>query len=118
MRISDEDLQAALEELGVTLLELQAVRAPGPMSVMKSRLEEFQARVKKAYREAAMRLHPDRNPDNPEAEDKFKLVSEVSRQIQALQVRVVSNYRTTATTTTWTTNTAGGTIRINVKVHK
>lgn len=32
--------------------------------------------VKKAYRKAALQHHPDRNPDNPEAEDKFKAAAE------------------------------------------
>jgi len=32
--------------------------------------------IKKAYRKMAMQYHPDRNPDNPEAEVKFKEVSE------------------------------------------
>ncbi len=32
--------------------------------------------VKKAYRKLAMRYHPDRNPDDPAAEQKFKEVSE------------------------------------------
>jgi molecular chaperone DnaJ len=34
------------------------------------------ARLKKAYRELALKYHPDQNPDNPEAEARFKEVSE------------------------------------------
>ena len=32
--------------------------------------------IKKAYRKQAMKYHPDRNPDNKAAEDKFKEASE------------------------------------------
>ena len=32
--------------------------------------------LKKAYRRLAMKYHPDRNPDAPDAEDKFKEASE------------------------------------------
>ena len=32
--------------------------------------------IKKAYRQQAFQFHPDRNPDNPEAESKFKEAAE------------------------------------------
>ncbi len=34
------------------------------------------ATIKSAFRKAAMKYHPDRNPDNPEAEAKFKQINE------------------------------------------
>ena len=33
------------------------------------------AELKKAFKKKAMKYHPDRNPDDPEADKKFKAVS-------------------------------------------
>jgi molecular chaperone DnaJ len=45
--------------------------------------------VKKAYRQAAMNYHPDRNPDDREAEEKFKLASEAYEVLSDPQKRVI-----------------------------
>lgn len=46
--------------------------------------------IKKAYRKAAMKWHPDKNPDNPEAETKFKEAAEAYDVLGDSQKR--SNY--------------------------
>lgn len=43
--------------------------------------------IKKAYRTLAMKLHPDRNPDNPEAEEGFKEASEAYQVLSDAQKR-------------------------------
>lgn len=46
-----------------------------------------EAAIKKAYRKTAMKYHPDRNPDNKEAEDKFKEAAEAYEILSDAQKR-------------------------------
>lgn len=45
--------------------------------------------IKKAYRRLALECHPDRNPDNPEAEERFKVASEAFEVLSDPQKRQV-----------------------------
>ena len=45
--------------------------------------------IKKAYRRLAMKYHPDRNPDDPDAERKFKDAKEAYEVLTDAQKRAV-----------------------------
>ena len=47
--------------------------------------------IKQAYRRLAMELHPDRNPNNPEAEDKFKAAAEAYEVLSNPEKREIYN---------------------------
>src|SRR6202008_3632805 len=47
--------------------------------------------LKKAYRRLAMKFHPDRNPDNPDAEAHFKEANEAYEVLSDAQKREVYN---------------------------
>ena len=49
--------------------------------------------IKKAYKRLAMKYHPDRNPDNPESEEKFKEAKEAYEILSDAQKRAAARAR-------------------------
>ncbi|KAI0220477.1 DnaJ-like subfamily C member 5, partial [Lamellibrachia satsuma] len=48
-----------------------------------------QDEVKKSYRRLALKLHPDKNPDNPEAVDQFKELNRANMVLSDLTKRAI-----------------------------
>ena len=62
---------------------------PDYYEVLEVTREVTTVELKKAYRKKALEYHPDRNPENPEAEEKFKLCAEAYSILSDEQKRQV-----------------------------
>ena len=62
---------------------------PDYYEVLEVSREVTVTELKKAYRTKALELHPDRNPDNPEAEEQFKVCAEAYSVLSDPQKRQV-----------------------------
>lgn len=55
--------------------------------ILGTQSQASQDEIKRAYRKRAMESHPDRNPDDPQAADKFKLISQAYEVLSDPQKR-------------------------------
>ena len=56
-------------------------------SILEVNQQAGQDEIKKAYRKKALQYHPDRNPDSPQAEEKFKEAAEAYEVLHDPQKR-------------------------------
>mmetsp|Transcript_18430 Transcript_18430/g.44329 ORF Transcript_18430/g.44329 Transcript_18430/m.44329 type:complete len:549 (+) Transcript_18430:86-1732(+) len=61
--------------------------------ILKVARDATPAQIKKAYYKEARQWHPDKNPNNPEAEHKFKAISEAYEVLSDPQKRTIYNER-------------------------
>jgi hypothetical protein len=88
VRMTEEELLAGLGILGVTLEQFQHPLRANSQDEGARRLADLKANVKRAFRKAALDLHPDRTGGDEEKAGRFKLASSVAEVVEALTLHV------------------------------
>lgn len=86
IRFRSPQIAQAAAEIGLTEQSLTSCIQHPDLSVCKKRLEDLKTDLKKAYRAAALRLHPDRTGNDPEKTELFKVVTRLWEEIQRLEI--------------------------------
>ena len=86
-KLTQDQIDKGLRELGVDPAEFACVQHAPSHQEAVSRLAVFKVQVKKKYREAARRLHPDLNGKDPLKQELFWLCTQVHEQIQELRLQ-------------------------------
>lgn len=73
---ADPSDRTAANETRKAELELKKSQRKDYYKILEVSKDASETEIKKAYRKKAIQYHPDKNPDNPDAENKFKDVSE------------------------------------------
>lgn len=119
MKLTDAQVLRAMFLLGLGQGDFQAVQTAPTFEEGVKRLDDLKARAKKAFKKAALDLHPDRTNNDPAKTEDFKLVSsavdEIDKlvlhkpqprpQVQYIRIHFTSHGFSTGTSTTASTTT-------------
>ena len=89
-----ETARALATEMGVHQNRLEAVRRAPNFEIAQKQLEAFKEDVRRNYRQMAFKYHPDRNPGDALAEEKFKVLAQL--RDRALELKLQPRPRITA----------------------
>jgi hypothetical protein len=109
-KLTQDQTHEALLELGIDVAEFAHVQGAPSHQEAVARLTTFKALVKKQYREAVLRLHPDRTEGDPVKQELFCLCTQVYEQIQGLCVQRPARAMPLPI--------RGGRLKINIKVKR
>lgn len=79
MQATDSQILEVMSLFGISQEDIRRAQTNGRA------LDAFKARVKKAYRQAAHQLHPDKNNNDPEKARLFQLAGQVVEEINAMR---------------------------------
>lgn len=78
--------EALTIELGITRERILKIRSARSLEEARRLLKEMQTDVKSMYRQLIFKYHPDRNPGDPEAGTRVRLLKELLDEVMQLQV--------------------------------
>lgn len=88
MKLTDAQVARAMTILGVQPQDFRFIEQAPTLEEGQKRLTELKARVKTAYRRAAMELHPDKTNNDPAKTEDFHLVSAAAEEVAGLNFRM------------------------------
>ncbi len=85
-QLNDQQILQALGLLGISPMEFQNVRRSTSVEEANKKLDDLRDRAKKAFRQQAVKLHPDVNGGDPVKTEQFKLLNTFLAEIANLKV--------------------------------
>lgn len=81
--MTEEDIAIALREMGISPEEYEELKDPSSVAEMRERLDRFKSKLKRRYKKAVRRLHPDVSEGS---KTKFILVNKVYEHLSKMEI--------------------------------